>query len=477
MKKITVFLVFQLILVPVRLAAQENDSDARIVTIMAVNDMHSAIDMFPQFAGIVDSVRAIHPDMLLFSAGDNRTGNPINDRYEIPGFPIVDLMNRTGFNLSAVGNHEFDSNTDGFRKLIELSDFRYVCANIETHDSLRLHIFPYRFFERNGVRIGVLGLIQIGANGLPDTHPNNFKGVSFIPPMDAVKDYMWMREQCDVFILLTHLGYKRDLLLAEMYPEVDFIIGAHSHTVVPNRILRNGILISQTERFLKYVSELKIEVSGGRVTGSEYKLINVKATSLRNEEIQDVVDSYCNNDMLKEVLTRVATPFDTSEELGYLMVDAQCAETNSDISILNNGGVRYNTHATGDFTMNDAFKLDPFDNALYIFEMTGQDVQDMLLSVYSIGEVPYVSGIKYTISQNADKSVKKLTVFLPDGKPIDKKKIYTVSINSYLAAVCPFSTSRPYNDLELGATTALIEYLKKQSSIDYQGAKRIIVEN
>ena len=474
----TVFMVFLLLLVAtVRPAAQENDSDAKTVTIMAVNDMHSAIDMFPQLAGIVDSVRAIHPDMLLFSAGDNRTGNPVNDRYKIPGFPIVDLMNRTGFNGSAVGNHEFDSKTDGFRTLIELSEFRYICGNIETHDSLRIHTLPYRFFERNGVHIGVLGLIQTGPNGLPDTHPDNVVGVSFTPPMDAVKNYMWMREQCDVFILLTHLGYEDDLLLAEICPEVDFIIGAHSHTVVPNRVLRNGILISQTGRALKYVSELKIEVSGGKVTGNEHKLIDIKATSLRNKEIQDAVDLYNNNDMLKEVLTNVTTPFETPDELGYLMADAQCAETNSDIAIMNFGGVRYDTHATGDFTMNDAFMLDPFDNALYTFEMTGQDVEDLIISAYSIGEDPYVSGIKYSISRNADKSVKKLSVLLPNGKPIDKKKTYTVAINSYLAAVCPFTASRPYNDPNLGATAALINFLKKQPSISYQGEKRITIDN
>ena len=475
MKQTTSFLIFLFLLAftlkPA--AAQENDSDARTITIMAVNDMHSAIDMFPQFAGIIDSVRAIHPDMLLFSAGDNRTGNPINDRHNIPGFPIVDLMNRTGFNLSAVGNHEFDSKTEGFRNLIELSDFRYVCANFEAHDSLRLHTIPYRFFERNGVRIGVLGLIQTGPNGLPDTHPNNVKGVSFTPPMDILIEYMWMREQCDVFILLTHLGYEEDLLLAEVCPEVDFIIGAHSHTIVPNRVLRNGILISQTGRALRHVSELKIEVSGGKVTGNEHKLIDVKATSLRNNEIQDIVDLYNNNEMLKEILTTVATPFENAEELGYLMADAQRTETNSDIAMVNFGGVRYDTHETGDFTMSDAFRLDPFDNALYTFEMTGQDVHDLLISAYSIGEDPYVSGITYQISHNADKTVKKLSVLLPNGKQIDKKNIYTVAINSYLAVVCPFSASRTYIDPNIGATTALIDFLKKQPSISYQGEKRI----
>ena len=457
-----------------RAQVQKNDSDARMVTILAVNDMHSAIDMFPKFAAIVDSARAIHPDLLLFSAGDNRTGNPINDRYVMPGYPIVDLMNRVGFDASAVGNHEFDSNVKGFRDLIQISKFRYLCANIDAPDSMRLHTAPFRFFERDGIRIGVLGLIQLGPYGIPDTHPDNVKGISFRPALDVAHEYLWMRDQCDVFILLTHLGYEEDLSFADAFPEADIIIGAHSHTVVPSRVLRNSLIVTQTGRVLKNVTELNVEVSGGRVTNINHKLIDVNSTSLRDNELQAVVDAYNNNETLKEVLTKAATPFENAEELGCLMADAQRAETGGDIAMVNYGGVRYSTHAAGDFLMSDAFSLDPFDNALMTFDMTGRDVQEMLIAAYGIGEDPYVSGITYTVSMNAEKSVKKLAVFLPNGKPIDPKKIYRVTINSYLASVCPYTKTLTGTDTFVGATNALIEYLKKQPSISYQGEKRVI---
>ena len=51
------------------------------VFIVSTNDMHANIDNFPQLAALIDSLRSVHPDLLLFSAGDNRSGNPINDRY------------------------------------------------------------------------------------------------------------------------------------------------------------------------------------------------------------------------------------------------------------------------------------------------------------------------------------------------------------------------------------------------------------
>ena len=462
---------------PTHMQAQENDSDAKIITILAVNDMHAAIDMFPRLATVLDSIRSVQPHVLLFAAGDNRTGNPVNDRYAEPSYPMTDLMNRVGFDASAVGNHEFDANVSAFRNLIGKSNFRYLCANMDAPDSLRLHTAPYRIYERNGVSIGVLGLIQTGPNGLPDTHPKNVENIRFRPAVEIAADFAWMRDACDVFILLTHCGYEEDLALAEAYPRADIIIGGHSHTVVFNRVLRNGVMISQTGRALKYLTEIQVEVSGGKVTAKNYKLINLNAERASKPEIQAVVDRYNDNETMRQVLATAATPFENAEELGCLMADAQRAGINADIAIQNYGGVRYETHAAGNFTMKDAFALDPFDNSLMAYELTGEEVQQMLVSAYAIGENPYVSGIKYDVSFNADGSVKKLTVFLPDGKPIVPKKTYRIAINSYLASVCPFAKTKTGTDTFTGATNALIDYLKQQANINYQGVKRISVLN
>ena len=90
---------------------QSNETEVEIA-ILSVNDMHASIDQFPKFATMVDNLRAIYPDLLLFSAGDNRTGNPVNDQYNPVNYPMIELMNRTGFNLSTVGNHEWDGNVE-----------------------------------------------------------------------------------------------------------------------------------------------------------------------------------------------------------------------------------------------------------------------------------------------------------------------------------------------------------------------------
>ena len=446
--------------------AQQGDSDAKIITILAVNDMHSALDMFPRFAGIVDSIRNEHPGLLLFSGGDIRTGNPVNDRYNEPGWPMIHLMNVVGFDASAVGNHEFDNNIEGFRYLIGKSNFRYLCANMEMHDSLRLHIAPYRFFEREGVRIGVIGLIQIGPTGIPDSHPNHIGGIQFQPAEEAVQHYRWMREQCDILILLTHCGYRKDLELAAIFPEADIIIGGHSHTVVSDRVLRNGILLTQAGHELRYVTEVAVEVSGGRVTGKNLNMIDVRTSTQHHAEIQEIVNGYNDSPILSTVLATVVTPFENAGELGAMLADAQREVIQSDIALQNYGGVRYQTHPVGDFTIQDAFRLDPFNNEILVFELSGTEVGPLIISAIEIGEYPYVSGITYEYSKG------DIKVFLPDGKPIDHKKTYRVAINSYLAVVCPFLQGKTSVNAGINATDALIDYLKKQQKVDYNGVKR-----
>ena len=105
----------------------------REIHILAVCDAHSAIEAMPHVVGIADSLRALYPSLLVFSAGDNRTGNPVNDKYTIPGYPMVALMNMAGINGSAVGNHEFDNFS--LPALCGLSTFRYICANMTAEDS------------------------------------------------------------------------------------------------------------------------------------------------------------------------------------------------------------------------------------------------------------------------------------------------------------------------------------------------------
>ena len=74
MKKLSKTMLMALAIILFLSACQPKEQKIYIVS---TNDMHANIDNFPQMAGLIDSLRSVHPDLLLFGAGDNRSGNPI----------------------------------------------------------------------------------------------------------------------------------------------------------------------------------------------------------------------------------------------------------------------------------------------------------------------------------------------------------------------------------------------------------------
>lgn len=274
----------------ISLLATLGSAFAAQVSVLGINDMHANIDDLPQLATFLKTERAADPDVLLFSAGDNRTGNPYVDNGDQPGVPMIKLMNMLGFDLSTVGNHEFDSGLIGLRDSLDAANFNFVCANVQADGGAELNLKPYHIFERDGVRIGVIGLVQIGSNGLPDVHPDNGKGLKFSAPFKVVRDYAYLREKCDVLILLTHLGFEDDIKLAALFPEADAIIGGHTHTRVDGAHMVGGVMITQTENKVKYITRLTFDVEDGKVVSKKAELIPLRALA-KDADMQAAVDT------------------------------------------------------------------------------------------------------------------------------------------------------------------------------------------
>jgi len=84
-----------------------NPSNEEHLTIFFTNDMHGQLNNFAKIKHIVDAEKE-NTNVLLVSAGDIFSGNPIVDQYNEKGYPIIDVMNKTGYDISVLGNHEFD---------------------------------------------------------------------------------------------------------------------------------------------------------------------------------------------------------------------------------------------------------------------------------------------------------------------------------------------------------------------------------
>lgn len=444
--------------------------------IATINDMHANIDNFPKLAYVLDSLRAVHPDMLLFSSGDNRSGNPINDRCELPSRPMYELMNAVGFNLSTFGNHEWDSGVEALRDLLNLANFPFVSSNVSFDDSLQMPVSPYVIIERNGLKIGVLGAIQLGLNGLPDFHPDYAPGSHFIPAEEALPQYMWLRDTCNALFLLSHNGFEEDIELAQKFPQFDAIFGGHSHTLVDSTRIFNGVMVTQAMNKVKYLTFNTFTFDkDGKMIAKESQVIPISKVKNVNEKVKAMVDQYNNNETFKKVLGyNDAEINDCYECLGSLMADSHRAMADADMAFQNYGGVRFDTLGVRPITLKDLLSLDPFDNSLIVINMTGQEIIDFLgVSFFTDGGPNYCSGCTYTYSVDENGQMKDCQVKLDNGKPLDLKKTYKVVMNSYMASKFDFPHEDPGTDIFRTSNEAIVKYLDDNQHVNYAKAFRV----
>jgi len=447
--------------------------------IFAVNDMHATIDNFPQLAFIVDSLQAIYPDMLLVAAGDNQTGNPVNDQYPEKGMPMIELMNAVGFDLSAVGNHEFDSRPLGFSNLTHKADFSFICANISAEDSLNIKFNPYKIITLpNGLKLAFLGLLQINQNGIPDSHPDNTKGFTFRSPFETAPEYLYLKDQSDIFIILTHLGFENDVRLAETLPAgIDLIIGGHSHTKVAKEQVFNGVLITQAENKLKYGSFITFTVKSDGSLQRKMELIDIRNSKKEKAPVRAMVDKYNDNPVLKQVIATASDDFSSYEELGYFMADAQRDAAGADIALVNPGGVRLDHLSKGPIAIMNVYQLDPFGNELVVTRLTGNEIHDLIVAAFPVDDrLPvYPSGIRTKLKAGSDGNLTEVTLLTESGSPIDMNKTYTVAMNNYMTQVYKYRHSDPGQSLFITTADATIAFLKRIKTVrSYRGEKRIV---
>ena len=452
---------------------------AKTVEILAVNDMHAAIDNFPRFAFMVDSLRTIYPQLLLISGGDNQTGNPANDQYPEKGMPIIELMNAVDFDLSAVGNHEFDSRLAGFESITHKARFDFLCANIELPAAADFRIKPYKIVKTpNGLKTAIVSVLDINDNGIPDTHPDNTKGFTFKDPFKTANEYLFLKDSCDVFIMVNHFGFENDVKLANQLPakSVDVIIGGHSHTKVDKHQIQNGIMITQAERKLKYATLIRLTVSPEGKIDREMQLLTVGQKGNSRADIQAMVDGYNNNPALTEIIAIAEDDFSTYEEVGYLMTDAIRASAGTDISLTNPGGVRMPTLAKGPVRTKDAFEIDPFGNEMVLFNLSGHEMRNLFLSAFTLDEyLPiYPSGMTTRYLLSPDGKLKDVVLFTTDGKPFDMDKTYSVVMSNYMASVYKYDHKDPGQGLFRTTAETTIDYLKELKKIpSYRGMRRV----
>lgn len=451
----------------------------REVVILAINDMHASVDRFPRFGYIVDSLRAIYPDMLLLAAGDNQTGHPVNDQYDPKGLPMIELMNAVKFDASAVGNHEFDAGEKGFALLTRKAKFDFLAANVVPPTHLDMTIKPYKIFTLgNGLKVAVVSLLQINNKGIPDCHPDYAKNFSFTDPFKVGKQYMFLKDESNVLVYLNHLGVEGDVPLANLLSpkKVDLIIGGHSHTKIDKEQIHNGIMITQAKNKVKYTTLIKMKVKANGSVRREMKLLPIVEGGKESPAIRKIVDKFINeNSSLIKQIAVAEADFTSKEQIGYLMTDALFSAAPMDIALLNSGGARIESMSKGIVSPKEVYLMDPFGNEIVLINLTGKELQDCYEAAYRADEygIVYATGLKSKYIFDGDK-LKNIQLFTMDGKAIDKNKTYRVAMNTYMLLATKFDHKDPGESLFVETAVNMIKYLEKIGTIkSYQNEKRV----
>lgn len=155
--------------------------------------------------------------------------------------PAWDRLARAGCDASVLGNRETHVLPAAFEAKLRGARHPLLCGNLRTKDGGRPLPRTLRL-DRNGLKIGVLSVM------LPMvTERMSTKAASaylWDPPLETARSLAAeLRGACDLVIALTHIGHRQDRLLAEACPEIDVILGGHSHTVLeqPERVGRTWV--------------------------------------------------------------------------------------------------------------------------------------------------------------------------------------------------------------------------------------------
>ncbi len=435
-------------------------TDAVQVTIMHVNDVHGRMDPFKPTgatenvgalskvaAYVAERRRAEGANILLLSAGDMVHGTNIVNLFG--GLPMMEVMNHMGFAAMTLGNHEYNYGQKQLLALEQAAEFPLLAANVVYEASGKNFVDAWTIKDIGGVKFGIFGVSPLETPIV--THPNNVIGLAFTDPVKVAEAAVAaLADKVDVIICLSHLGYGPDKELAAAVPDIDIIVGGHSHTAVavPEKV--GDTIIVQAGEWAGNLGELNITVEDGNISSFSGQLIPITASmqaSAPDSAVGATLAKYQKS--LSERLNVVvgSTPVALVGEradvrtrttnLSNLVTDAMQAYTHADIVITNGGGIRASLPA-GDITVGGIYTVLPFDNSLVVLELNGEGILKALehgLKLYpqQNGAFAQVAGLTARFDPALPAGSRVLEV-LVGGAPIDPAKNYTVATNDFMAA-------------------------------------------
>ena len=232
------------------------------IVLFHTNDLHSHFENWPKIRRLVKAKRSLHQKegktVVTIDLGDfSDRCHPLTEATD--GRANVAIMNTLAYDLVTIGNNEGIGNSKKqLEHLYDQSTFEVVLANLEDPKTQTLPDFcqAYKIMTtKEGTKLGFIGLTA----PFPLTYnPNGWtiKQVEAVLPQLITE----VAPQCDVLILLSHLGIDTDFMIAANYPEIQVILGSHTHHLFKDGEKINHVQLAAAGKYGQYIGEVHLFV-------------------------------------------------------------------------------------------------------------------------------------------------------------------------------------------------------------------------
>jgi 5'-nucleotidase/UDP-sugar diphosphatase len=446
-----------------------DDAAIREVTILYTNDFHSAFDPIPAYwlpgaprlggaahlATLMDKIRAREKPVFLFDTGDMFTGMLSN---LTRGEALMEMMRAMRYDAMAIGNHEFDYGADNFLRQMNGVPFPVLGANIFYKGTDHPYSRPYVILEKDGVRLGVIGIIGEDARSV--ALPSGITNLDFRDPVPIVRALVGeLRDRVDVVVVLAHQGktgpmqsdaearpevqrdFDEDVRLCGQVEGIDVFVGGHAHRGIEPPFVHpaTGTVIVQTFGYGTRLGYLKLKLEGRRVVGHEGELLKVWTDeNAPDPAIAALIASYRKRleaqigQVLGRSRTRLVRDYRAESSLGDFVSDVMREATGAEVAVQNAGGLRADI-PEGTVTNGHVLDALPFLNTVVEVELTGAQLREVLEQGLTLERgLVQTSGLRgtYDLSRPAGRRLVSIEV---GGRPLADARVYRVATNSFVA--------------------------------------------
>ncbi len=200
-------------------------------------------------------LRESEKGILVLDSGDllfKRFFNPIPEN-ELKGisekaYLIIESLNLIGYDAVGIGEDDLTLGKDFLVEISKKANFPFLSSNLFDEASGNTLFRSSIIKEVNGLRIGIFSLLSSEFFTGP-SEPRK-KGLMIRPPIEVAQEMVKeLKPKTDLILLLSHLGYVKDIELAQTVPGIHIIVGGHTGINLPYPpVIKNIVILQTTSR-------------------------------------------------------------------------------------------------------------------------------------------------------------------------------------------------------------------------------------